>query len=177
MDLEVLAMAPSIPRDHKQTSVDNRRVRISVKTDYAIRAAAELAALASDGPIKAQQIAEAENIPLKFLLNILGDLKRAGLVRASRGVHGGYVLGRPPDQINLAEIIRAVEGPLANVHESRPEELVYGGNSEALRDVWIAVRASLRSVLEHVTVADLATGRLPAAVTALSRTPDAWISH
>lgn len=152
-------------------------MRISVKADYAIRAAAELAALGSDGPIKAQQIATAEDIPLKFLLNILGDLKRAGLVRASRGVHGGYLLGRPAADITLAEIIRAVEGPLANVHESRPEELVYGGPSESLRDVWIAVRASLRSVLEHVTVADLATGRLPAAVTALSQPPDAWVSH
>ena len=152
-------------------------MRISVKADYAIRASAELATLASNGPVKAQLIADAEDIPLKFLLNILGDLKRAGLVRASRGVHGGYLLGRPASQITLAEIIRAVEGPLANVHESRPEELVYGGPSEALRDVWIAVRASLRSVLEHVTVADLAAGRLPAAVTSLSKTPDAWVSH
>jgi Rrf2 family protein len=152
-------------------------VRISVKSDYAIRAAAELAALAADGPIKAQQVADAEEIPLKFLLNILGDLKRAGLVRASRGVHGGYQLGRPAAEISLADVIRAVEGPLANVHESRPEELSYGGPSESLRDVWIAVRASLRAVLENVTVADLAAGRLPAQVTALSGPADAWVSH
>jgi Rrf2 family protein len=152
-------------------------VRISVKADYAIRAAAELASVGEEGPVKAQLIATEEEIPLKFLLNILGDLKRAGIVRATRGVNGGYQLARPPAKVTLAEIIRAVEGPLANVHESRPEELTYAGPSEALRDVWIAVRASLRSVLEHVTVADLAAGKLPRAVTSLSKKPDAWVSH
>jgi Rrf2 family protein len=158
-------------------AADNRRVRISVKADYAIRAAAELASLGGDGPVKAQRIAEAEDIPLKFLLNILSDLKRARVVSASRGASGGYQLARPPEQINLAEIIRAVEGPLANVHESRPEDIAYRGPSENLREVWIAVRASLRSVLENVSVADLASGKLPRAVTALSSKPEAWVSH
>jgi Rrf2 family protein len=130
-----------------------------------------------NGPVKAQTIGTEEEIPLKFLLNILGDLKRAGVVRATRGVNGGYQLARPATDITLAEVIRAVEGPLANVHESRPEELKYAGPSEALRDVWIAVRASLRSVLEHVTVADLASGKLPRSVTTWSREPDSWRSH
>jgi Rrf2 family protein len=155
----------------------NSRVRISVRADYAIRATAELAVLGSDGPVKAQRIADIEKIPLKFLLNILADLKHANLVQALRGARGGYRLSRPAAEITLAEVIRAVEGPLANVHESRPEALSYLGPSRALREVWIAVRASLRAVLEVVTVADLASGKLPASVTDLARDPEAWIPH
>lgn len=127
--------------------------------------------------MKAQRIADEEEIPLKFLLNILGDLKRANLVRAFRGARGGYRLSRSAGDITLAEVIRAVEGPLANVHESRPEELTYKGPSRALREVWIAVRASLRAVLETVTVADLASGKLPPPVTDLAEDPEAWIPH
>ncbi|MEA2646157.1 MAG: hypothetical protein QOE92_1240 [Chloroflexota bacterium] len=152
-------------------------VRISVKTDYAIRAAAELATMGNDGPVKAQRIAEAEDIPLKFLLNILADLKRARVVQASRGIHGGYQLARPAAEITLAEVIRAVEGPLANVHELRPEEVRYPESSQALREVWIAVRGSLRAVLENVSLADIASGRLPEAVTSLSGKPEAWTSR
>jgi Rrf2 family protein len=152
-------------------------VRISVRADYAIRATAELAVLGKDGPVKAQRIAEEEDIPLKFLLNILADLKRAHVVQALRGSKGGYRLARPAGDITLAEVIRAVEGPLANVHESRPEELTYEGPNRALREVWIAVRASLRAVLEMVTVADLASGRLPPAVTDLAEDPEAWLPH
>jgi Rrf2 family protein len=152
-------------------------VRISVRADYAIRATAELAVLGKDGPVKAQRIAEEEDIPLKFLLNILADLKRANVVQALRGSRGGYRLARPAAAITLAEVIRAVEGPLANVHESRPEELTYAGPNRALREVWIAVRASLRAVLEMVTVADLASGRLPPAVTDLAEDPEAWLPH
>jgi Rrf2 family protein len=152
-------------------------VRISVRADYAIRATAELAVLGKEGPVKAQRIAEEEDIPLKFLLNILGDLKRANLVQAFRGARGGYRLARSSADITLAEVIRAVEGPLANVHESRPEELTYDGPSRALREVWIAVRANLRAVLEVVTVADLASGTLPRSVRDLAEDPDAWISH
>jgi Rrf2 family protein len=151
-------------------------VRVSAKVDYAIRAAVELAA-GADGPIKGERIAQAQEIPLKFLENILGDLRHAGIVRSQRGAEGGYWLARPADEITLAEIIRAVEGPLANVRGFRPDELTYMGSAEPLRDVWIAVRANLRSVLESVTLADVASGELPEIVSELTRHPDSWVGH
>ena len=151
-------------------------MRISAKADYAVRATAELAAAAAagKGPVKGEQIATAQSIPLKFLLNILTELKHARIVQSHRGAEGGYGLARPASGITVAEVIRAVEGPLANVHESRPEELEYVGPAGPLRDVWIAVRASLRSVLEHVTVADLASGSLPPHVKEIVRDPESW---
>ena len=152
-------------------------MRISVKTDYAIRAAAELASMGAEAPVTADRIARAQGIPVKFLLNILSELSRSRIVRGYRGANGGFALARPAEQITLADIIRAVEGPLANVHESRPEELTYSGASEPLRDVWIAVRASLRSVLESVTLADLVEGSLPASVIELAAEPDALTSR
>jgi len=151
-------------------------VRLSAKADYAIRAAAELAA-ASDAPVKGERIAAAQSIPPKFLENILLDLKHAGLVRTQRGAEGGYWLAKPPAEITLADVIRAVEGPLANVRGTRPEELVYDGAAVRLREVWIALRASLRAVLEQVTLADLAAGDLPTSVLALTEDPEAWVSH
>jgi len=151
-------------------------VRVTAKVDYAVRAAVELAA-AGDGPVKGERIAEAQGIPLKFLENILLELKHAGLVQSQRGAEGGYWLARPPAGITLAEVIRAVEGPIANVRGERPEQVEYAGASEQLRDVWIAVRASLRSVLEHVTVADVAAGRLPDEVARLASDPEAWQPH
>ena len=151
-------------------------MRVSAKVDYAIRACAELAA-AGDGPVKGDRIAQAQEIPLKFLENILLDLKHAGLVQSQRGAEGGYWLAQPAGEISLAEVIRAVEGPIANVRGLRPERVEYGGPAESLREVWIAVRANLRSVLEAVTVADLAGGRLPAEVTRLVADPDAWQPH
>src|SRR5256714_9755503 len=114
-------------------------VRVSAKADYALRAVIELTASA-DGPVKGERIAQAQEIPLKFLENILGDLRHAGIVRSQRGAEGGYWLARPADEITLAEIIRAVEGPLANVRGRPAEDVEYGGSSERLRDVWIAVR-------------------------------------
>ena len=152
-------------------------MRISVKSDYAIRAAAELAAMDEGGPVKAEDLARAQNIPPKYLLNILGELSRAGIVRAQRGATGGFQLSRPAAAITLAEVIRAVDGPLANVHESRPEELEYRGASRPLREVWIAVRAALRQVLENVTLADLARGSLPAEVRRLASHPDALLAR
>jgi Rrf2 family protein len=152
-------------------------VRISAKADYAVRATAELAAAQGRGPVKGEQIAQAQGIPLKFLLNILNELKRARIVRSQRGAEGGYQLARPADEITLADVIRAVEGPLASVHESRPEEIEYIGPAGSLRDVWIAVRANLRAVLEAVTIADLASGSLPDSVKALARNPDAWVAR
>jgi len=155
----------------------NEAVRISSKADYAVRATAELAAAQGSGPVKADRIAQAQGIPQRFLLNILSELNHARIVRSHRGSEGGYELARPPDRITLAEVIRAVEGPLANVHEARPEEISYTGPAETLRDVWIAVRANLRAVLEVVTLADLAAGHLPPAVKAIVGDPEAWLPH
>jgi Rrf2 family protein len=151
-------------------------VRVSAKVDYALRACAELAA-AGDGPVKGERLAQAQEIPLKFLENILLDLKHAGLVQSQRGAEGGYWLAQPPEEIPLAEIIRAVEGPIANVRGMRPEQVEYAGAAASLREVWIAVRANLRSVLETVTLADLAAGRLPDQVVAIAADPDAWLPH
>ena len=152
-----------------------RDVRISAKTDYALRAAVELAA-APDGetPVKGEQIATAQGIPLRFLENILGDLRNGGIVESRRGVDGGYLLSRPADEIALADVIRAVDGPLANVGGAKPEALSYEGPAEQLRDIWVAVRAALRGVLEETTVADVASGKLPKDVKDLLRQPDAW---
>src|SRR6059058_6192804 len=125
---------------------DNHPMRVSAKVDYALRAVIELAA-AGDGPVKGERIAQAQEIPLKFLENILGDLRHAGIVRSQRGSDGGYWLARSADDIAVADVIRAVEGPIANVRGLGPEEVAYVGSAEPLREVWIAVRASLRGVL------------------------------
>ncbi len=152
-------------------------MRVSAKADYAIRAAIELAGAAGLGPVKGERISQAQAIPLKFLEHILVDLKHAGLVRSQRGVEGGYWLARPPEEIALAEVIRAVEGPIANVRGQPPEEVEYTGSAERLREVWIAVRANLRFVLEAVTLADLARGELPPSIEELTRDPEAWTRH
>jgi Rrf2 family protein len=157
-------------------SVQNGSVRVSAKADYALRAVIELAASA-DGPLKGEKIAQAQEIPLKFLENILGDLRHAGIVRSQRGVEGGYWLARPAEEITVAEVVRAVEGPIANVRGMGPELVEYAGSAARLRDVWIAVRANLRAVLEQVTIADVARGELPAAVEDLAANPDAWQQH
>ena len=136
----------------------------------------ELAA-AGDGPVKGERIAQAQEIPLKFLENILGDLRHAGIVRSQRGVEGGYWLAKPADEITVAEVVRAVEGPIANVRGVGPEQVEYAGSAAPLRDVWIAVRANLRAVLEHVTIADVARGELPAMIEELTANPDAWQPH
>jgi len=151
-------------------------VRVSAKADYAIRAAVELAA-AGEGPLKGDRIAQAQEIPPNFLENILVDLRNAGLVASRRGAEGGYWLARPADEVSLADVIRAVDGPLANVRGVRSEQVAYQGTAEPLRDVWIAVRASLREILEHVTLADLARGELPDRVRELAANPDAWAPH
>jgi Rrf2 family protein len=151
-------------------------MRVSAKADYAVRAAAELAA-AEEGPIKGERLAEAQDIPLQFLEHILLELKHAGIVRARRGAKGGYWLARPADDITIAEIVRAVEGPIANVQSSPPESIEYRGNAKHLQDVWIAVRANLRAVLEQVTLADLVSGQLPPVVEQLAGSPDAWAAR
>ncbi len=152
-------------------------MRISAKVDYAVRAAVELAATTDEKPVKAERIATAQDIPLNFLENILGELRHAGIVRSHRGAEGGFRLARPADQINIADIIRAVEGPLASVRGGPPEETAYPGASESLPRVWIAVRAALRGVAERVTVADVAAGKLPAPVEKLAQDPEAWVTR
>jgi Rrf2 family protein len=136
-------------------------VRISLKVDYAVRAMAQLAADGDGQPVKAEHLSEAQDIPLRYLLGILGELKRARLVRSQRGTVGGFSLCRPAAEITLADVIRAIEGPLADVHEERLSELTYPEPATALRDVWMALRTSLRTVLETVTLAHLVAGRLP----------------
>jgi Rrf2 family protein len=151
-------------------------VKVSAKADYAVRAAVELAA-SGEGPVKGERIATAQQIPPNFLENILSDLRNAGLVASRRGADGGYWLARPAGEISLADVIRAVDGPLAAVRGQRSEQVSYDGNAAPLRDVWVAVRASLRNVLERVTLADVAAGRLPPEVQALADDPDAWEQH
>jgi Rrf2 family protein len=151
-------------------------MRVSAKVDYALRACAELAA-AGEGPVKGERLAQAQEIPLKFLENILLDLKHAGLVQSQRGADGGYWLSLPPEEISLADVIRAVEGPIANVRGLRAEKVEYRGPAAPLREVWVAVRANLRSVLETVTLADLAGDRLPDEVAAIAADPEAWLPH
>jgi len=154
----------------------NAAMHVSAKSDYAVRAAIELAA-AGPGPVKGDRIAEAQQIPLKFLENILSDLRHAGYVQSQRGAEGGYWLAEPADAITLADIIRAVDGPLAGVRGARPETVEYSGSASRLVEVWIAVRVSLRSVLEQVTLADLVAGVLPAEVKELTTDADAWVSR
>jgi Rrf2 family protein len=149
-------------------------MRISAKADYAVRAMVELAATVEEKPIKAERIATAQDIPLNFLENILGELRHAGLVRSHRGAEGGFRLARDPALISVADVIRAVDGPLASVRGAPPEESEYKGASEALPRVWIAVRANLRRVVEHVTVADIALGKIPKAIDKLADDPEVW---
>jgi Rrf2 family protein len=150
-------------------------MRISAKADYAVRAVIELAAAPEGASLSAREIATAQEIPQNFLENILAELRRAGIVESRRGAAGGYLLARPPEDISLADVIRAVEGPLANVRGVSPDLLEYEGSSERLRDVWVALRSSVRGVLEHVTLADVAKGELPPRIAELTQTADAWV--
>jgi Rrf2 family protein len=137
-------------------------VRVSAKADYALRAMIELAAAEGEGgPVKGDRLAQAQQIPVKFLESILGDLRQGGLVRSQRGAEGGYWLARPGAEITVADVIRAVEGPIAHIRGVRPEDVEYAGSARELRSLWIALRANMRAVLEHVTLADLARGELP----------------
>ncbi|MGH2922404.1 MAG: RrF2 family transcriptional regulator [Solirubrobacterales bacterium] len=149
-------------------------MRISAKVDYAVRAAVELAAAGEEEPIKGEAIADAQGIPLKFLENILGELKHSGIVASRRGAQGGYWLARPADEVALAEIVRAVEGPLATVRGQGPESLDYTGEAAPLQKVWIGVRANLRAVMDRVTLADIVSGELPENVRELSEPAEAW---
>jgi Rrf2 family protein len=152
-------------------------MRISAKADYAVRAVAELAAADGEKPVKAERIATAQGIPLNFLENILGELRHAGVVRSHRGAEGGFRLARPAEEVTVADVIRAVEGPLASVRGGPPEDANYNGAASSLPQVWIAVRANLRRVMERVTVADIANGELPASVMELTEDPGAWVTR
>jgi Rrf2 family protein len=143
-------------------------MRISAKADYAVRAMVELAAAHDEKPVNAERIATAQGIPLNFLENILGELRHAGLVRSHRGAEGGFRVAKDGSQITVADVIRAVEGPLASVRGAPPEESHYRGACETLPRVWIAVRANLREVLEQVTITDVANGHLPKVVDKLA---------
>jgi len=149
-------------------------VRVSARADYAIRALLELAAAGPDAPTRGEAIARAQSIPAKYLENLLADLRRARLVSSQRGIKGGYRLARPASSITLAEVIRVIDGPLAGVRDDAPEDVAYTGAAASLRDVWVALRASMRTVLEAVTLADVASGRLPASVRRRLRDPGAW---
>lgn len=151
-------------------------MRVSAKVDYALRAATELAATDNPSvPMKAEAIARAQDIPVKFLENILQSLRHAGLVQSKRGPEGGHLLARPAAEIALADVIRAIDGPLAGVSGQSPDQLEFHGSAEPLREVWVAVRANLRAVLEQVTLADVAAGKLPKPVEKLVADPDAWL--
>jgi Rrf2 family protein len=152
-------------------------VRVTAKVDYALRAALELAGTAPGTPVKGDVLAEAQQISVNYLENILLELRRAGIVRSQRGADGGYWLAKPADEVTVADIIRAVEGPLANVRGERPEALEPSGQAHHVRELWVATRAALRTVLEGTTLADLVAGELPPAVKPLLDDPEAWQSH
>lgn len=149
-------------------------VHISARVDYVTRALLVLAASPAGQPVNAGHIASQQGMPAKFIENMLVDLKRSGLVNSVRGSAGGFRLARPADQVTIADVIRAVEGPLAAVRGLPPEEVTYPGPAAHLQDVWIAVRASLRNVLERVTLADVIAGPLPADIAELLSAPQAW---
>ena len=151
-------------------------MRVTAKAEYAVRAVMELAGGEGD-PVKRDTIVAAQAIPPKFLENILAELRHAGLVESQRGSEGGYWLSVPPEKITVADIMRAVEGPLASVRSSRPETLEYEGLAEPLQYVWVALRTAIRSVLETVTVADLISGKLPRHVVRMTEDPEAWVSQ
>jgi Rrf2 family protein len=149
-------------------------MHVTAKADYAVRAAVELVGSSQESPYKVDKVAQAQGIPVSFLENILTQLRSSGIVRSQRGPEGGYWLALPPKEVNLAQVIRAVEGPLVGVRGLRPEEVSYDGSAESLQQVWLALRANLRKVLEHVTLADVASGELPKEIVALTRQEEAW---
>lgn len=156
---------------------DNNPMHVSAKADYGMRALLELAASYDGDPgrlVKGEAIARAQGIPLKFLEGILRQLRQAGIVASQRGAEGGYRLDRPPAEVSIADVVRALDGPLAAVRGQRPEDLDYAGAAEHLREVWIALRAAMRDVLEHISLAEVATGTLPPSIEGLLAEPGAW---
>jgi Rrf2 family protein len=151
-------------------------MRVSAKADYAVRAAVDLAA-ASHVPVRAEDIAERQAIPLSFLVKILYELRRGDLIVSQRGPEGGHQLARPAEQISIADVLRTVEGPLAEVRGTPPEELRYVGSAEPLQRLWVALRTNVRAVLEEVTLADVVDGELPVEIDELAKEPESWITR
>ena len=152
-------------------------MHVSAKVDYAMRALLEIAAAGENDPealFKGEALAQSQHIPPRFLEGILRQLRQAGIVASRRGADGGYRLAKPADTVTVADVVPALDGPLAEVRGDRPEAAVYEGPAEKLQDVWVATRAALRGVLDHVTLADIAHGTLPEHVLALTHTPQAW---
>jgi Rrf2 family protein len=152
-------------------------MRVSAKSDYALRALIEIASLADRTAISAEEIGRRQEIPRNFLQAILADLRRAGIVMSQRGQAGGWRMDRSADDVTVADVIRAVDGPLVSVYGVRPEAVTYNPRAEALQRVWIAARSSLREVFERVTISSLALGRLPEQVEALTQDEEAWRPH
>lgn len=152
-------------------------MRVSAKSDYALRALIELAGRADGGPVSAEELGRAQEIPHNFLQAILADLRRAGIVISQRGQSGGWRLARPAQEVSVADVIRAVDGPLVSVYGMRPEAVAYNESAQVLQHVWIAARSSLRDVFEKVSIKALADGRLPRSVAARTADEDAWQPH
>jgi Rrf2 family protein len=152
-------------------------MRVSAKSDYALRALIELAARHDGAAVSAEELGRLQDIPHGFLQAILADLRRAGVVISQRGQSGGWRMARDADTVSVADVIRAVDGPLVSVYGLRPEAVSYVGSAEVLQHVWIAARSSLRDVFEQVTIRALADGNLPPAVAARTESEDAWQPH
>jgi Rrf2 family protein len=152
-------------------------MRVSAKSDYALRALIEMAGRTEGPPVSAEELGRLQTIPHGFLQAILADLRRAGVVVSQRGQSGGWRLGRPADEVSVADVIRAVDGPLVSVYGLRPESVTYNEKADVLQHVWIAARHSLRDVFEQVTIGQLASGKLPKAVTSRTSDDDAWQPH
>jgi Rrf2 family protein len=152
-------------------------MRVSAKSDYALRALIEMASRVDGRPVSAEELGRLQEIPHGFLQAILADLRRAGIVMSQRGQSGGWRMGRPADQVSVADVIRAVDGPLVSVYGLRPEAVSYNETAQVLQHVWIAARHSLRDVFEHVSIQQLSEGRLPKAVTTRTADEDAWQPH
>ncbi|WP_349829276.1 RrF2 family transcriptional regulator [Brevibacterium litoralis] len=148
-------------------------MKISARADYAVRAAVELASHPGE-PAKAKELAEVQEVPHRFLEGILNDLRRTGIVTSRRGGNGGYQLAKEPEDVSVADVVRAVEGPLVFVRDSRPSELEYPGTAGPLLDVWVALRAAVRSVLDETSLADVVNEELPASVARLADSEGAW---
>ena len=152
-------------------------MRVSAKSDYALRALIEIAGRSQGSTVSAEEIGKLQEIPHGFLQAILADLRRAGVVVSQRGQSGGWRLARPASDVTIADVIRAVDGPLVSVYGLRPESVSYNDSAMVLQHVWIAARSSLREVFEGVSIQDLCDGKLPRTVAAMTRDADAWVPH
>ncbi|RBP67174.1 BadM/Rrf2 family transcriptional regulator [Brevibacterium sanguinis] len=152
-------------------------MRVTTKSDYALRALIEIANVLDEGPISAEELGRRQDIPKGFLQSILADLRRAGVLASVRGNAGGWKLNRPAHEVSVADVIRAVDGPLVSIYGQRPESVEYDASAESLQQVWIAARYALREVLEHVTIKDLAAKTLPHEISEKVAIEDAWNPH